>query len=109
MSLPQYSSLYAYAFFAVYKLLLKEDGGFPFSQFQTSYGAVPGNKKPKFQDCTNLNNSVNIQSALVQPLGVVNFHAGCLWPLEVQGETLSLVNEDLSITHLCYLSIKHLK
>lgn len=46
MSVPQYSSLHAYALFAVYKLLLKEDGGFPFSQFQTSYGAVPENKKP---------------------------------------------------------------
>lgn len=101
MNLPQYSSLHAYALFTVYKLLLKEGGVFHFSQFQTSYGAVPENKKPKFQDCMNLNNSVNIQSALVQPLEVVNFHVGCLWPLEVQDETLSPVYEDLSIAHLC--------
>lgn len=49
----------------------------------------------------NSDSSVNIQSALVLTLGVVNFCVGSLWPVEVQGETLSPVNEDLSITELC--------
>lgn len=76
MSLPQYSSLRAYALFAICKLLLKEDSVFHSSQFQTFYGAVPENKKPNFQDCMNYNDSdssVNIQSALVLTLEIVKF------------------------------------